>query len=120
LGEGFRLADIFIRPDDKKREGKEKFSSSSVVIFLDMDFLGKLAINASIREGNFSCVIKCEEEEVKALINNDLDKLKSALLAIGYRVDYIDCMQDAGLTQVREEFLQEQSFYAAGLLNFFV
>lgn len=120
LGDGFRLADIFIRPEDKKREGKEKFSSCSVVVFLDMDFLGKLAINASIREGNFSCLIKCEEEEIKTLINNELDKLKSALCAIGYRVDYIDCMQDAGLTQVREEFLREQSFFAAGLLNFFV
>jgi Flagellar hook-length control protein FliK len=120
LGEGFRMADIFIRPENKKREGKEKFSSSSVVVFLDMDFLGKLAINASIREGNFSCMIKCEDEDVKTLINNDLDKLKNALLAIGYRVDYIDCMQENGLTQVREEFLQEQSFFAAGLLNFFV
>jgi hypothetical protein len=120
LGDGFRLADIFIRPEDKKREGKDKFSSCSVVVYLDMDFLGKLAINANIREGNFNCLIKCEEEEVRTLINNELDKLKNALSAIGYRVDYIDCMQEDGLTQVREEFLSEQSFSAAGLLNFFV
>ena len=120
LADGFRLAYILITPEDKNGQGQEKFSSCAVTIFLDLDLLGKIAVHASIREGGVNCVIKCESEEVKDLINNNLDELKNSLAGTGYRLDYIGCVQEDGLMDEREEFLARQSFFAADMVNFFV
>jgi hypothetical protein len=120
LADGFRLADIFITPEGKDEQGKTKFSSCTVAVFLDLDILGKIAVNANFREGGINCIIKCESEEVTDLISNNLDELKNALLGIGYRTGYIDCVQEKELRQEREEFLAEQSFFADQLVNFFV
>ncbi len=120
LADGFRLAYILITPEDKNGQGQAKFSSCTVTIFLDLDLLGKIAVNAGIREGGFSCVIKCESLEIKDLINDNLDELKNSLSATGYRLDYIGCVQEDRLMDEREEFLTRQSFFAADLVNFFV
>ncbi len=120
VADGFRLACILITPEDKNGQGQTKFSSCAVTIFLDLDLLGKIAVNANIREGGVSCVIKCEREEVRDLITNNLDELKDSLSGTGYRVDYIDCVQEDGLMDEQEEFLARQSFFAADLVNFFV
>jgi hypothetical protein len=119
LAEGMRPADIFIMPEDKKGKGKNKFSSGNVVIFLNLDILGKIAANIRVSEGNFRCIIKCDREEVKDLINNELAILKKKLSGIGYKVDYIDCIMGTELEQQREEFLQKQAFSGTELVNFF-
>ncbi len=89
------------------------------MIFLDLDILGKISVNASVREDSFRSLIKCEREEVKDIVSSELDKLKSVLSAIGYRVDYIDCLQEDELAQKREEYFGEQSFSAMDLINHF-
>jgi hypothetical protein len=117
--DAFRLADIFITPEGKNGQDKTKFSSSSIAIFLDLDILGKIAVNAGLREGYFNCVIKCERSEVRDLVENNLDELKHLLSRTGYRLGYIDCLQEDGLMDQREEFLAGQSFAATELVNFF-
>jgi hypothetical protein len=120
LAEGFRLADIFITPEEKNEQGKRKFSSCSVAVFLDLDILGEIVVSANVREGGFGCVIKCAREDVKDLINEKLDELKISLAKTGYRVDYVDCIQAEGLRRERDEFLAGQSFSAVDLVNYFV
>jgi hypothetical protein len=120
LGGSFRLADIFITHEEKKEQGKKKFSAGSIVIFLDLDVLGKLMINASVREGGFSCVIKCAREEVRDLITGGLEEWRRLLTATGYSVNYLDCIQEEELESQREEFLAGQSFSAIDLVNFFI
>ena len=119
LADGFRLADIFITPDGKDEQGKKNFLSCSVALFLDLDILGKIAANANFRAGSINCVIRCEREEIRNLIADNLDELKNALTQTGYRVGYIDCVQEEGLTEARKEFLARQSFFVDQLVNFF-
>jgi len=119
LADGFRLADVFITPDGKGEQGKKNFSSCSVALFLDLDILGKIAANANFRTGSINCVIRCEREEIRNLIAENLDELKNALTRTGYRVGYIDCVQEEGLTEGRKEFLARQSFFVDQLVNFF-
>ena len=119
VADGLRQADIFIRPDDKNSQKGVDFSSCSIMIFLDLDVLGKISVNASVREGSFRSLIKCEREDVQNIISSELTKLKSVLSDIGYRVDSIDCIQEEGLAQQREEYFDEQSFSAVGLVNYF-
>jgi hypothetical protein len=117
--EGLRQADIFIRPDDKNNQKGVDFSSCSIMIFLDLDVLGKISVNASVREDSLRTLIKCEREDVKEIISSELTKLESVLSDIGYRVDYIDCIQEEGLAQERKEYFEEQSFSAMDLVNYF-
>jgi hypothetical protein len=119
VADGLRQADIFIRPDDKNNQKGVDFSFCSIMIFLDLDVLGKISVNASVREGSLRSLIKCEREDVQEIISNELTKLKSGLCGIGYRVDSIDCIQEEGLAQEREEYFEEQSFSAVGLVNYF-
>jgi hypothetical protein len=120
VADSFRLADIFIVPEDKDGQSKQKFSSCSVAIFLDLDVLGKITVNVSIKEGSCSCVIKCAEEKSRDLISAKLDELKTSLVETGYRVDYVDCIQEEGLMRQREEFLAGQSFSNVDIVNFFI
>jgi len=120
LGDGFRLADIFITADKNDKQGGKKFSSCSIYIFLDLDILGKIAVNAGVREEGFRCIIKCESEEVRDLIDGQIAGLKNSLEATGYRVDHLDCRLEEGLERQRDEFLAEQSFSGVDLVNFFV
>ncbi|MEN6332141.1 MAG: flagellar hook-length control protein FliK [Smithella sp.] len=119
LADGFRLVDIFITPDGKDEQGKKNFSSCSVSVFLDLDIVGKIVVNANFREGGINCIIKCEREEIRDLIGNNLEELKNSLVQTGYRVGYVDCVQEEGLTEERKEFLARQSFFADQLVNFF-
>lgn len=120
LADGFRLADIFITPEGKDEQEKLNFSSCSVAVFLDLDILGKIAVNANFREGRIYCLFKCENEEVRDLINSNLDELKNSLIRTGYGIAHMDCVQGKGLIAEREEFLTGQSFFADQLVNFFV
>lgn len=119
VADGLRQADIFIRPDEKNNQKVVDFSSCSIMIFLDLDVLGKISVNATVRDGSIRSLIKCEREDVQEIISSELSKLKSGLSGIGYRVDSIDCIQEEGLAQEREEYFEEQSFSAVGLVNYF-
>ncbi len=120
VADSFRLAYIIITPEDKNGQGQAMYASCTVTIFLDLDLLGKISVSAGIRDGGFNCLIKCERVEIKELIKDNLDELKHSLSMTGYRLDSIDCVQQEGLMDEREEFLARQSFFAADLVNFFV
>ena len=84
-----------------------------------MDKIGPIAISAAVREGGFSCLIKCESEEIQKAINIQLQTLKTKLTEIGYRVDYLECIKENDISGKRKEFISEQSFAQADILNIF-
>lgn len=120
LGDSLRQADIFISPDDKNAAGAKKFSSCSIMIFLDLDYLGNLSIDASLKAGHIRCVIKCESEEIAQLVNASAPKLKDALGAIGYGVEQVDCLKVSELERQRTEFINEHLLGSTDLVNHFV
>jgi len=119
LGEALRQADVFITPDDKNAKGSKKFSSCSVVIFLDLDYLGEIYIDASVREGRIRCIIQCESEEVKLLVDATAGQLKEALGGIGYDVDQVDCLRITGLGNKKAEYMEQQLLDSMNLVNRF-
>ncbi len=119
MGEALRQADVFITPDDKNASGSKKYSSCSVVIFLDLDYLGEIAVDASLREGCLRCVIKCENEEVKQIVDASAKQLKEALSGIGYGIDQIDCLRGFEMAQKRVEYIEHQLLGSTGLVNHF-
>lgn len=117
LGEMYRQADIFIRPDDKNAPETKKYSSCSVSIFLDLDYLGELAIEAGVREGRIHCIIKCEKEETRELLDASSQMLRDALTAIGYGVDRVECMKTSDLAAQKAEFIEQQILGTTDLVN---
>ena len=116
-GDAFRQMDVFITPDDKNADGSKRFASCAIRIFLDMDYLGELAIEAGIREGRIRCVIQCESEDIKNLIEESAPQLREALSATGYGVDQIDCLMGSDLGQKRAEFIGQQILGSTDLVN---
>jgi len=119
LGEALRQTDVFITPDDKNAKGSKKFSSCNVVIFLDLDNLGEIYIDASVREGRIRCIIQCEREEVKLLVAAAAGQLKEALGGIGYGVDQVDCLRVTGLGNKKAEYIEQQLLDSMNLVNRF-
>lgn len=120
LGQVLRQADIFIFPDDKNARGENKFSSCRVVIFIDMDILGHIALDVSLKAGRMNCLIQCETEKSVQLIGEAAQKLKDALCAIGYAVDRFDCFKATGLSRKKMEYIDEILIGSSGIVNDFV
>lgn len=119
MGGMLRQADIFITPDDKNADAPAKYSSCSVMVFLDMDYLGEISIDASLKEGRIRCVIKCENEEITELVRASGEKLKAALEGIGYGIERIDCLQATELRQKRSDYIEQQILGSMDLVNRF-
>ncbi|MEE9912662.1 MAG: flagellar hook-length control protein FliK [Deltaproteobacteria bacterium] len=120
IGQMLRQADIFITPDDKNTSGSQKYSSCSIRIFLDLDYLGEMAIDASVREGRIRCLIKCESEAITELVSASAQKLKEALGTIGYGIEQLDCLQSSELAQKRVEYIEQQILGSTDLVNHFI
>jgi len=120
LSKGYGTADIFIKPDDKNAEGKNKFSSCRLVLFLSMDLLGQIVVDASLRAGRITCVLKCEDEKSVQIINAEAEKLKVALSAIGYTVEKIECQKETQLSRKKQEYIDEYLIGSAAIVNEFV
>lgn len=119
VADKFCLADIFITPGGKDERGQKSFSSCLVTIFLDLDYLGRLMINVSTRDGQCNCIIKCEKEEVRELIDHNIEKLKTSLADTGYQTGYLECIRDEQILGAREEFIASQSLGLNDLVNYF-
>ena len=115
-----RQADIFITPDDKKAQGAKRFTSCSVRIFLDLDYLGEISVEASLREGRIRCLIHCESEDVRKVVEDASGQLRDALAGIGYQVDHLDCLEANGLKSKRMDFIEQQILGSTDLVNSFV
>jgi hypothetical protein len=94
--EGLRTGDILVRRDAKEGADPAK-ESFEVVFLLDMDALGRVAVEANIRQGRIGCLIRCESGDVRDFITGALGELKEALDGIGLRVETVGCVDEADL-----------------------
>ena len=111
---------VFFRHVGGGSKGEADFTDCSITIFLDMERLGKLAIEARLRRGNFHCVISCEQKQAQQQIDAQVHRLWEALAGLGYSIEALTCRTSPDLEQKHNEFLASQLFSEAGLINFFV
>jgi hypothetical protein len=119
LGEMYREADIFIRPDDKNAPDSKKYSSCSVTMFLDLDYLGAISIEAGVRQGQISCIMKCESDETRELLNASSQLLCDALAGIGYGLGQIECVKTSDWSIRKAEFIANHILGETDLVNSF-
>lgn len=116
--EGVRTGEIFIDPgmDGQARGGKSK--KCHVVMFLSMDKLGDMAVDASLSDNNISCVFKFTNPEAQEFFAPFLEGLGENLRRIGYGSTSLTSMVTEDLTVARQDCHGEM-FWEQDAINLF-
>jgi hypothetical protein len=119
--EGVRMQDIYIeleKEQGKDDEGKE--TSFRMVIFLDLDQMGEITLDARFRgKKKIDCVFHCQNVEISHFLGNYLDELKGKLAGAGYEVGGLQCLVEENIHVMRSEYLSRQPFNNRLALNLF-
>jgi len=114
-----RQVDIFIAPDAQKDFPEGKFSSCSLAIFLDLDCLGAMAAEASLRDRRLRLVIRCESEQTRHVVAAQTGQLIQSISAAGYTLERLECLTQADLEKRRAEFIRRTVLEASGRVDHF-
>jgi len=104
---GVKAGDVFVRRNRNSEPGGDSFE---VVLFLDMDALGKIVVEAGIRGERIRCRIRCENKELNEFLSGALDELSEAVRRAGCRIESVACIAETGLEGKKESFYRERLF----------
>lgn len=111
LRDGMRMAEVYVEADRDSGRSDANGRSYRVVFFLDMDAIGNIMVDASIRNKRISCTVKCETEPVRRFAAELLASLEEGLAAQGYGIDYLACNLEASIAEERHHYISTQNFY---------
>jgi hypothetical protein len=114
--DGIRMQDVFIETD-QSGSGSAKGRRYKVVLFVDMDALGEMAIEAGVQEGKLQCTIKCHTQETTAFVADYLPELQDKLADLGYVAPQIRCTLAGDLCSWKQDFLSEHRLYSQNTIN---
>jgi len=101
--DGVRPGEIFIEAGKKgqgREDGKNRFR---VVMFLSMDQLGDMMVDATLCDNRIGCLFKFSEPEAVDFFAPLLDGLGENLRQAGYECDFLTCMAAGDLAAARQE-----------------
>jgi hypothetical protein len=114
--DGIRMQELFIERDGKGgQDGQE--DGYRVVLFVDLDALGTLAVEASLQKGRFQCTIKGPDRAVLDYLGKSLPELEAQLAQLGYREARVLCLTDDDLPAWRRDFLMQYSLYSQSSIH---
>lgn len=114
-----RKGDIFIEYDRDKRN-KEHEGHYRVIVFLNMDILGEMIIEAKLEGTILGCLIKCKDQETCDFVSSFLEELRRALVAAGCEISAMTCVAGGDLTGEKIEYYQDRIVYAREVVDIFV
>ncbi|MEI7638518.1 MAG: hypothetical protein WCJ37_14505 [Syntrophus sp. (in: bacteria)] len=118
--EGVRMQDIYIeRENEQGKDGEGKAASFRMTIFLDLDQMGEITLDARFQGKKIDCVFHCQNEEISYFVGNYLDELKGKLEGAGYDVGGLQCLIEENIHIMRQEYLSRQPFNNRLALNLF-
>jgi hypothetical protein len=110
--------DIFIEYDRNAGRGEQN-GKYRIIIFLSMDILGDMIIDARLTEGRISCCIKCNAREICDFISPFLEELREKINSIGCELDAVDCVVAGDLAEEKNDYYQELALYSREVINLF-
>ena len=114
--DAIKMQNIFIETDREKK-GSEQGKQCRIVLFLDMDSIGEVAVDAGIRNGSFRCTIKCESQDVVDFISVILPELQEKLSGIGYSSSYVQCVLDKDIQSWKLDFLSDYKLFSQNTVD---
>lgn len=114
--DGIRMQELFIETDrENGGQGGEK--QCRIVLFLDMDPLGELAVDMGLQEGTLHCTFKCPDQKVFDFMQPLLPALGQALSGIDYAVGVIQCVLERDIGSWKQDFLQDHSLFTQNSID---
>jgi hypothetical protein len=104
--EEIRTGDLFIEKE-KDGEGGNAEDRYHVVMFLNMDALGEMMVDASLTGNKLGCVFKFDDSEAKVFCSAFLGDFENAVSLLGYECIFINCMSMETLKEAREHYHRE-------------
>lgn len=114
--DGIRMQEIFIETDRENGEHDAE-KQCRIVLFLDMDSLGELAVDMGLKEGTLHCTFKCPDQKVFDFMQPLLPALGHALSGIDYAVGVIQCVLDRNIPSWKQDFLHDHSLFAQNSID---
>ncbi len=95
---GITTADVIIHPDDDGGNPEQEDGAGGTVrLFVEMDSLGPLSVEARLAPGGIDCTVTCEKTETALFIESSLEELRKGLEEAGLRVGSLSCRTGTAL-----------------------
>jgi hypothetical protein len=114
--EGIRTQDLYIE-SDRSRRADESGKQCRVVLFLDMDTLGELAVDAGIQDKVIQCTLKCSDQHVLYFLQTLLPELHKSLSGIDYVIGNMQCVLDKNIRAWKNDYLQNHSVLSQSVID---
>lgn len=114
--EGIRTQDLFIESDRSGREN-ELGKQSRIVLFLDMDTIGELAVDVGIQDRSIRCTLKCSDQRVYDFMQVLLPELHKSLSGNGYTIVSLQCALDRNIQSWKSDFLRNHSLFSQSVID---
>ena len=111
-----RMQNIFIETDQEKNR-HDPGKQYRIVLFIDMDALGEVAVDAGIRDGSLRCTVKCENQSVLDFMSALLPELQDRLAGIGYGGSYVQFILDKDLRACKLDFLSDHKLFSQNTID---
>jgi hypothetical protein len=114
--DGIRMQELFIETD-RDNGTQDTGKQCRIILFLDMDSLGELAIDMGLKGGTLHCTVKCPDQEVVDFVQPLLPELGQALSGIDYTVGVLHCTLDRNIRSWKKDFLQDLALFAQNSID---
>lgn len=114
--DGIRMQEIFIETEAEKNRSRSR-KLFRVVLFLDMDSLGTLAVDAAITEGSLRCTFRCPDHQTVGFLQFLLPELAESLSESEYRPVRVDCVLDRELPHWKQDFLHGHRLFTQNTID---
>jgi len=104
--DGIRTGELFIETE-KEGEVDTAEKRYHVVMFLNMDALGDIMVDASLAGNKLGCLFKFDDLEAQQFFSIFLDDLKNSISMLGYECGLLNCMTSKTIKETKEDYHRE-------------
>ena len=101
-----RTGELFIETE-KDGDGATAGKRYHVVLFLNMDALGDIMVDASLAGNKLGCLFKFDDPEAQQFFSTFLDDLKNSISMLGYECGFLNCMTSKSINETKEDYHRE-------------
>lgn len=101
-----RTGELFIETE-KDGDGEKGGERYHIVMFLNMDALGDIMVDASLVGNKLGCLFKFDNPEAQVFFSSFLGDLEKTISLRGYECSFLNCMTSETLRETKEEYHRE-------------
>lgn len=101
--EGIKTGELFIETE-KEGEGGRGEKKYGVIMFLNLDALGDIMVDASLTGKKLTCLFKFDDPESLQFFSPFLEELKNNINGLGYDCGLLQCLLSKRIRETREDY----------------